>query len=80
MLSSDCYAAYDHSDGPHQRCWAHLLRDFHPRCEQHPQPGVIQRKISGGTRSAAGTRTLCTLATLFGTWRARNLDPLQACR
>ncbi len=42
--------------------------------------GVVQRKISGGTRSPAGTETFCTLATLFGTWRATNLDPLIACR
>jgi hypothetical protein len=46
-------------------------------------PVACQRKISGGTRSLAGTRTFTTfttLATLFGTWRARGLDPLTACR
>jgi transposase len=172
VLSSDFYAAYDHYDGPHQRCWVHLLRDVRALREQHahdrvlqqwatqvtgvyrrarrfraarpearqqaqrrfegellarctpwlaapkeqvPQavlcrriarylrelftfvaepvvpsdnnaaersvrPVVIQRKISGGTRSPAGTDTFCTLATLFGTWRVRNLDPLVACR
>jgi len=41
---------------------------------------VCQRKISGGTRSEAGTQTFCTLATLFGTWRARNLAPLAGSR
>jgi len=41
---------------------------------------VTARKISGGTRSPAGTTTRMTLATLFGTWRARGLDPLTACR
>ena len=41
---------------------------------------VIQRKISGGTRSSQGTETAMTLASLFGTWRARGLDPLLACR
>jgi transposase len=41
---------------------------------------VTARKISGGTRSAAGTATKMTLATLFGTWRARGLNPLVACR
>ena len=41
---------------------------------------VCQRKISGGTRSPEGTRIFTTLATLFGTWRARGLDPLVACR
>jgi transposase-like protein len=41
---------------------------------------VTSRKISGGTRSAEGTATKMTLATLFGTWRARGLDPLTECR
>ncbi|HET8646044.1 MAG TPA: IS66 family transposase [Vicinamibacteria bacterium] len=172
VLVTDFYAAYDHYDGPHQRCWAHLLRDIHALVEKHPadaalaawatqvhgvydrarrvagpgaaaraharrrceadllaacapflegtppavpqavlcrriakylpelfafvadpavpstnnaaersiRPVVVQRKISGGTRSPAGTTTFTTLATLFGTWRARGLDPLLACR
>ena len=171
-LVTDFYAAYDHYDGPHQRCWAHLLREIHALRERHPKeaalqqwardvhgiyqrarrfqaaradaredaqrqfeadllafcapyvaaekeqvpqavlcrriqkylpelftfvaepavpsdnnaaersvrPVVIQRKISGGTRSAAGTDTFTTLATLFATWRAQNRDPLIACR
>ena len=41
---------------------------------------VTSRKISGGTRSAAGTITKMALSTLFGTWRARGLNPLTACR
>jgi transposase len=40
---------------------------------------VIGRKISGGTRSAEGTRVRTTLATLYGTWRLQGLDPYQAC-
>ena len=171
VLVTDFYVAYDHYDGPHQRCWAHLLRDIHTLCERHPtlptvrawaaqvravynragrvtgndltrrrarrrceddllavcqpflaadaatvpqatlcrriakylselftfvtdpdvpttnnaaersiRPVVIQRKISGGTRSPAGTSTFTRLATLFGTWRARGLDPLTACQ
>lgn len=48
--------------------------------ERSIRPVVIQRKISGGTRSAAGTSTFTRLATLFGTWRARGLDPLAACQ
>jgi transposase len=47
--------------------------------ERSVRPVVIQRKISGGTRSSAGTTTFTRLATLFGTWRARGLDPLPAC-
>ncbi|HVI36450.1 MAG TPA: IS66 family transposase [Gaiellales bacterium] len=41
---------------------------------------VIQRKISGGTRSATGSATLMVANTLFGTWQAQGRDPLQACR
>jgi transposase len=41
---------------------------------------VISRKISGGTRSEHGSTTKMILATLFGTWRARDLDPLAQCR
>jgi transposase len=48
--------------------------------ERSLRPLVTARKISGGTRSEAGTNTRMALATLFGTWRVRNLDPLAACR
>ena len=41
---------------------------------------VISRKISGGTRSERGTESKMTLASVFGTWRARGLNPLAACR
>ena len=48
--------------------------------ERSLRPLVISRKISGGTRSAVGTNTKMTLASLFGTWRARSANPLTACR
>ena len=41
---------------------------------------VTSRKISGGTRSGEGTDSKMTLASLFGTWRARGLNPLLECR
>ena len=41
---------------------------------------VTRRKISGGTRSPQGTATAMTLASLFGTWRLRGVNPLLACR
>ncbi len=41
---------------------------------------VVARKVSGGTRSAAGTDIRTTLATLFGTWRLTDCDPFHACR
>jgi hypothetical protein len=36
VLVSDFYAAYHVHDGPHQRCWAHLLRDIHDLRVAHP--------------------------------------------
>jgi hypothetical protein len=36
VLVSDFYAAYHHYLGPHQRCWAHLLRDIHDLTEIYP--------------------------------------------
>ncbi len=41
---------------------------------------VISRKISGGTRSDQGTDSKMALASLFGTWRARGLNPFLECR
>jgi hypothetical protein len=41
---------------------------------------VTCRKVSGGTRSEDGTETKMTLASLFGTWRALGLNPLEQCR
>ena len=29
VLVSDFYGAYNVYQGPHQRCWTHLLRDIH---------------------------------------------------
>lgn len=40
---------------------------------------VTSRKISGGTRSDQGTTSKMTLASLFGTWRARGLNPFHTC-
>ena len=41
---------------------------------------VTSRKISGGTRSEQGTSSKMALASLFGTWRARGLNPFLECR
>ena len=41
---------------------------------------VVARKISGGTRSSAGTTAKMTLAPLFGTWRAQGRTPFDECR
>lgn len=47
--------------------------------ERSLRPLVTARKISGGTRSADGSATKMTLATLFGTWLARGLNPFHEC-
>lgn len=40
---------------------------------------VVQRKISGGSRSPQGSQTRMALASLFETWKARQLNPLVQC-
>jgi transposase len=47
--------------------------------ERMLRPVVVQRKISGGTRSAQGSTTRMALATLFETWRARGLNAFHEC-
>jgi hypothetical protein len=41
---------------------------------------VTARKISGGTRSDAGTDSKMSLASIFGTWRAQGLNSFRECR
>ena len=48
--------------------------------ERSVRPRVIARKISGGTRSAAGSKTMAVLASLFETWGLRGENALEACR
>ena len=50
------------------------------RAERTLRHLVISRKISGGTRSEAGRGSKMTLASLFGAWRARGLNPLLETR
>jgi len=47
--------------------------------ERSIRPLVIMRKISGGSRSAEGTKTRLTLASLLHTWTARHLNPFGEC-
>lgn len=47
--------------------------------ERALRPTVIARKVSGGTRSPKGSKTMCALRTLFGTWALNGRDTLQAC-
>jgi transposase len=48
--------------------------------ERALRPLVIARKISGGTRSANGSRTRMILQSLIGTWELRGQDPMTAMR
>jgi transposase len=47
--------------------------------ERSIRPVVITRKISGGSRSPEGSRTRMALASLLGTWTARQLNPFTVC-
>lgn len=47
--------------------------------ERSIRPVVVMRKVSGGTQSDRGSRTRMTLASLFGTWRAKGLNPFSEC-
>ena len=44
--------------------------------ERTLRPLVVQRKISGGSRSRQGSATRMRLASCFETWQARKLNPL----
>jgi transposase len=48
--------------------------------ERSLRPLVTRRKISGGSRSPAGTEATMALASLFGTWLAQDQNPYLACR
>jgi transposase len=48
--------------------------------ERAIRPAVVARKISGGTRSAKGSKTSSVLRTLFETWKAQGRNTMDACR
>jgi len=47
--------------------------------ERAIRPLVVIRKISGGSRSTAGTKTRMALASLFHTWQARGQNGFDQC-
>jgi Transposase IS66 family len=49
------------------------------RAERAIRPLAVARKISGGTRSGAGSTTRMRLQTLFSTWAGQGVDPLATC-
>ena len=66
----ELFVFVSHPDVPHENNTA----------ERSLRHLVISRKISGGTRSQQGSNTKMTLASLFGTWRAKGLNPLLESR
>jgi transposase len=48
--------------------------------ERAIRPAVVARKISGGTRSARGSKTSSVLRSLFETWNLEGHNTLDACR
>lgn len=43
VLISDFYGAYNVYQGPHQRCWTHLLRAIHQLKERYPQDLTVAK-------------------------------------
>jgi len=50
------------------------------RAERSLRAVVVARKVSGGTRSPKGSTTMSILRSLFGSWKLRGSDPLEACQ
>lgn len=48
--------------------------------ERAIRPAVVARKISGGTRSARGSKTSSVLRSLFETWHLNDQNTIHACR
>jgi hypothetical protein len=48
--------------------------------ERAIRPSVIARKVSGGTRSDAGSKTRSVLMSLYATWQAQGRNVLAACQ
>ena len=47
VLVSDFYGAYNVYQGPHQRCWVHLLRAMHQLKERYPQEVAVAAWTEG---------------------------------
>jgi transposase len=89
------YAPYVESTTPQRVLSARMAKHLHElfvfvvepavppdnnRAERDLRHLVTSRKISGGTRSGAGSAAKMTLASVFGTWRVREENPYDACR
>ena len=47
VLVTDFYGAYNIYQGPHQRCWVHLLRAMHQLKERDPQDLALAQWVQG---------------------------------
>jgi transposase len=87
---TDLCAPCTTADVPQRKLCARLLRHLHElftfvanpavpptnnQAERDLRPLVVARKVWGGTRSPQGSVDAMRRATLFGTWRARGLNP-----
>jgi len=68
-----------HLDGLFQFVKQQGLAADNNLAERSVRPVVVMRKVSGGSQSERGSRTRMTLASLFGTWRAKGLNPFSQC-
>ncbi len=68
-----------HEDELFQFVLVEGLSPSNNQAERSIRPLVVVRKISGGTRSPSGSQTRMALASLFGTWQARQLNPFTEC-
>jgi transposase len=70
---------YRHQDELFQFVLVEGLSADNNLAERSIRPLVVIRKISGGSRSAQGSKTRMALATLFETWQARGQNPFLEC-
>lgn len=74
-----CRLVLRHQDELFQFVLVESLASNNNLAERSIRPLVIVRKISGGSRSKNGSKTRMALASLFGTWAARGLNPFRQC-
>ena len=74
-----CRLVLRHQDELFQYVLVEGLCSNNNLAERSIRPLVVVRKISGGSRSPNGSKTRMALASLFGTWAARGLNPFREC-
>ncbi len=74
-----CKLVLRHEDELFQFVLVQGLASNNNLAERSLRPLVVVRKISGGSRSETGSKVRMALASLFGTWQARGLNPFAEC-